>query len=121
MAVLRNHIRTMERWIRAVKFVKFLEYVELYDSGKLWKDHAYKNYDLLWGACNSRLRRALALCGFRHNEISVSLAECATRVRERGHEALTNDEVKTCLLEWIVWRSIVGGEYRQWTYRKTSK
>lgn len=98
-------------------FGEFLEYVEKFDSGRLWKDVTYRNYDLLWHATDKRLRRALAMCGFRHDEISVSLAECATRVCERGYCALSTADVRQCLLEWAVWRGIERGEYRKWKYR----
>jgi hypothetical protein len=101
-----------------MSFGSFLEYVELYDSGKLWRNMTYKNYDLLWQAGDRRLRRALASVGFAHDELSVSLAECATRVCERGYCALSEQDVRRCLLEWYVWRKLEGGEYRQWKYRK---
>jgi hypothetical protein len=99
------------------KFGAFLEYVEKYDSGKLWADHTYKNYDLLWQASDARLRRALGLCGFRYDELSMSLAECVTRVCERGYCGLSNTVIEQCLLEWYVWRKLEGGEYRRWKYR----
>lgn len=100
-----------------MSFGSFLEYVEKYDSGKLWFDHTYKNYDLLWQGYDARLRKALRLCDFRHSELSVSLTECARRVCERGYCALSQVEVRQCLLEWYVWRKIEGGEYRKWKYR----
>jgi hypothetical protein len=101
-----------------MSFGQFLEYVELFDSGRLWKDMTYKNYDLLWQATDRRLRNALALVGFAHDELSVSLAECATRVCERGYCALSTADVRRCLLEWYVWHKLEGGEYRKWKYRK---
>jgi hypothetical protein len=98
-------------------FGQFIEYVHLYDSGKLWRDQTYKWYELLWRASNQRLRSALAECGFRHDELSTSLAECATRVRERGYETLSMATLQQCLLEWYVWRRINEGEYKTWKYR----
>jgi hypothetical protein len=104
---------------RTMKFGEFLEYVEKFDSGRLWKDVTYRNYDLLWQASTNRLRRALALCGFEHDELSVSLAECATRVCERGHCSLSLADVRQCLLEWYVWRGIERREYKSWKYRSS--
>lgn len=102
-----------------MSFGSFLEYVQLYDGGELWHDLTYKNYDLLHGVSgNVRLRRALAEAGFNHQEISVSLAECVTRLRERGYASLSESEVQGCLLEWTVWHRINSGEYKTWKYRK---
>jgi hypothetical protein len=100
-----------------VSFGEFLEYVEKYDSGKLWKDITYKSYDLLWQASDARLRRALKLVGFDHDELSVSLAECVTRVCERGYCGLSNAAIRQCLLEWYVWRGLERREYKSWKYR----
>lgn len=97
------------------KFGGFIEYLELYESGRLWRDHTYRNYDLLWLGGSGRLRRALADCGFHGSELSVSLAECVTRVRERGYE-LSGATVQQCLLEWYVWRRIESGEYKKWKW-----
>jgi hypothetical protein len=100
-----------------MRFGDFLEFVQQYENGSLFVDHAYKNYDLLWKATDMRLRKALAEVGFTAGETSIALAECATRVRERGYAALSNMEVRRCLLEWFVWRRINAGEYRTWKYR----
>jgi hypothetical protein len=97
-------------------FGEFLTYVDKYVAGTLFSDMAYKNYDLLWKATDRRLRVSLALCGFRGNELSLALAECATRVRERGY-CLPVGIVRQCLLEWHVWRKLNSGEYRKWKYR----
>lgn len=98
-------------------FGEFLEYVQLHDSGALWQDQAYKWYDLLYRASNKRLQRALSSCGFTNTELSVSLAECATRVRERGYQSLSMATLQQCLLEWYVWRRLNKGEYKTWKYR----
>jgi hypothetical protein len=98
-------------------FGEFLEYVELYDSGRLWKDMTYKNYDLLWKATDAKLRKALADAGFHADELSVALAECATRVRERGFE-LGVSVVRRLLGEWYVWRRLESGEYKKWKYKR---
>lgn len=98
-------------------FGSFLEYVERYDSGKLWKDLTYRAYDLMWQASDKRLRRALAKCGFDHDELSISLAECATRVRERGFH-IGDSVVSNLLLEWYVWWGLERGEYKLWKYRR---
>jgi hypothetical protein len=100
-----------------MSFGSFLDYVEKFDSGKLWRDLTYKNYDLLWQATDKRLRLALRLVGFQHDEVSVSLAECATRVCERGHCSLSVADVRRCLLEWYVWGKLESGEYKTWKYR----
>lgn len=96
---------------------EFLEYVELHASGMAWQDQTHKWYDLLWQATNKRLKRALRDCGFTHDELSTSLAECATRTRERGY-ALPEATLQQYLLEWYVWRRLNAGEYRTWKYRK---
>lgn len=101
-----------------MNFGSFLEYVEKYDSGKLWKDLTYKAYDLLWRASDERLRKALRSVGFDHDELSVSLAECATRVCERGYCGLSVGTVRTLLLEWYVWRGLERREYKSWKYRR---
>lgn len=100
-----------------MKFGKFLEYVRLYDSGKLWEDHAYKNYDLLHTSGMYRLRRALRECGFDADEISVALAECHTRVRERGFAAISQTVLSILLMEWFVWWRVNEGVYKKWKYR----
>jgi hypothetical protein len=100
-----------------MSFGSFLEYVEKFDSGKLWRDLTYKNYDLLWQATDKRLRLALRLVGFQHDEVSVSLTECATRVCERGYCALSLEDIRICLWEWYVWRKLESGEYKTWKYR----
>jgi hypothetical protein len=100
------------------RFGEFLEYIELHDSGKLWKDQAYKNYDLLYGASNKRLRSALVECGFTQSELSMSLADCMARLRERGFAAVSDATLQHCLLEWYVWRRINTGDYRRWKLRE---
>jgi hypothetical protein len=99
-------------------FGEFLYYVELYDSGRLWKDMTYKNYDLLWRHTDAKLRKALADCGFTADELSVALAECATRIRERGFH-LGEGVIRRLLGEWYVWRRLESGEYRKWKYRSS--
>lgn len=99
-------------------FGEFLAYVEMYDSGRLWKDMTFKNYDLLWKASNNRLLRALADCGYTADEPTVGLAECATRIRERGFH-LGDSVVHKLLLEWYVWRRLESGEYIKWKYRNS--
>lgn len=101
-------------------FGEFLHYVELYDSGRLWRDMTFKNYDLLWQASDTRLRKALVDCGFTADELEIGLAECATRIRERGHAALSNTTVRHLLMEWYVWRRLESGEYRKWKYHDQS-
>jgi hypothetical protein len=103
----------------AMTFGEFLEFVQRYENGSLWDDHAYKNYDLLHMSSDKRMQKALAMCGFTEGELSVSLSECHTRVKERGHGALGRTEVRRLLLEWYVWRKITRGEYRTWKYRKS--
>lgn len=100
-----------------MSFGDFVQYVELYQSGGLVQDQAYKHYDLLYKASNRRLKNALKDCGFTDKEMSISLAECATRIRERGL-VVTEGELQQGLLEWYVWRRINRGVYRRWTYRK---
>lgn len=99
-------------------FGEFLYYVELYDSGRLWSDMTYKNYDLSWKATDAKVRSALADCGFTAEELSVALAECATRIRERGFH-LGEGVVRRLLGEWYVWRRISSGEFRKWKYRRS--
>jgi hypothetical protein len=100
-----------------VKFASFLEFLALAGSGDLQRDAAYKWYDLLWKASDRRLRRALADCGIRHAELSIALAELATRIRERGYEPV-EATLRQYLLEWYVWRRINAGECRAWKYRR---
>jgi hypothetical protein len=102
-----------------MNFGSLLAYIELYDSGRLWKDMTYKSYDLLWKATDKRLRKALQAAGFRHDEVSISLAECATRICERGYCGLSVRTVRTLVLEWYVWWGLEHGGYRKWKYRKS--
>lgn len=97
-------------------FAQFLEYCGKYADGSIRADHAYKWYDLLYGASNRRVKLALAECGFKSNELIFSLGECAARVRERGY-SLDEGTLQQYLLEWYVWRRINAGEYRKWKKR----
>jgi hypothetical protein len=92
-----------------VSFGEFLEYVEKYDSGKLWKDVTYKNYDLLWQASDARLRRALALCRLRSRRtIGIACRVCHTCLRARVLRIVKRGDTQ-CLLEWYVWRGLERG------------
>lgn len=102
---------------RVTFFSSLVEYCGMYVRSELYADQAYKNYDLLYRTSNRRLRAALADAGFRHDELSTALAECAARIRERGY-GLAETELEQCLLEWYVWRRINSGGYRKWPYRQ---
>lgn len=99
-------------------FGKFMEYVGKYESGALWSDITYKEYDLTYKLGAPALRAALKRIGFSHDELSLSLAECAARVRDMGMQTLSDDTVRECVLGWYTWQRIVDGELRQWKYRK---
>jgi hypothetical protein len=98
-------------------FAKFLEYLNLHDTGAIWQDQTYKWYDLLYTANNRRLRRALSECGFRGGELSILLADFTARVRERGYETMSDAMLQQCLLEWYVWHRLNAGVYKKWKYR----
>jgi hypothetical protein len=101
----------------AMKFGEFLEYVEKYDSGKLWKDRRTRTMTCcgrpVTRGCAVRSRSAASITmnyQFRLQSVShVSASGGTARCRTRT--------IRECLLEWYVWRKLEGGEYRKWKYR----
>ncbi len=100
-----------------MRLASFISYVSMSDRNELWADMIYRNYDLTYMGGPTRLKQALRDCGYRYGEVSLSLAECTTRVREAGFN-WTADAVRKALIDWQVWHRIKSGELRKWKYRR---